>query len=65
MSRKRSDATELRAVKRELNAAKRTWGARAEEMTHWKNRAVKAERELAEWQRRFDALLARDSAKGK
>lgn len=62
MKRKLSPTTELRYVKAELRAARIDISGLRTERNMYMNRAIKAEQDSAEWQRRFDALLVRTPA---
>jgi hypothetical protein len=57
MSRMPSAETQLRAERRENNALRSQLEAARIDCTAYRTRATKAEQEVAEWKRRFDALL--------
>ena len=59
MARKPSTETELRRYKGKYHDLNRKLDAMVVERNAFLNRATTAERELAEWKRRFDALLLR------
>lgn len=61
MGRQASDATLLRHAKREINeldSQRAYWRVLADQ---YRDRATKAEQEVAEWKERFDLLLRRDN----
>ncbi len=60
MPRKQSDKTKLRIANGALVTLRRAYETASEERNSFRVRATKAEQEVAEWKRRFDALLARD-----
>lgn len=57
--RKPSAETEVRSLRRELAEVKALSAQRGIEANTFRSRATRAEQEVAEWKRRFDALLAR------
>jgi len=59
MSRKPSDATQLRYMKADLSNARADRDRARMECAAYRARATKAEQECAEWKARFDLLLQR------
>jgi hypothetical protein len=57
MSKPPSDATLLRAAKRELRVLRENFLANKRLLDHYRARASTAEAEVAEWKARFDQLL--------
>lgn len=54
-----SDKTMLANLRRELKRARKDLSERSLACDQYRRRATQAEQELAEWKKRFDALLAR------
>ncbi len=61
MSRPPSDKTRLKQCRSEILDLKRTLSGVYRERDEYRARATKAEQACADWQRRFDLLLTRDS----
>jgi predicted nucleic acid-binding Zn-ribbon protein len=57
MSKLPSAETQLRTVKSNLNDALKELKQTGIAVEHYRARSTKAEQEVAEWKRRFDALL--------
>lgn len=55
--RKPSEATQLRAARREVKSLQDTLAALRGSENSYRVRATRAETEVAEWKRRFDDLL--------
>lgn len=59
MAKKPSAETQLRVLKRDLEAASRSAAKFAAAAETYRVRATKAEQDAAEWKRRFDMLLGK------
>ena len=55
--RKPSPETELRNLRRDHNGLRTDWLIDRADRDAYRARATKAEQEIVEWKRRFDALL--------
>ena len=57
MPRAASEATQLRAAKADIRRLTVERGRAEQQAAAYRARATKAEQEVAEWKKRFDALL--------
>jgi hypothetical protein len=61
MPKARSDATELRFVRRELKKRETEVGQLRTQLTEYRARMNRAEGEVSEWKKRFDLMLKREN----
>lgn len=64
MAKAQSEATQIRALKRELKNLQSTFTTVCILRDEYRARATKAEQEAAQWRERFDLLLRRENGNG-